>query len=75
MHVFVNLFLFFLLNVVVIHGGLFGRKKEDEKMNPKDSVALGIDMMKQTASDPDAMKEAMAMMNDPETKKVSSIDK
>jgi archaellum component FlaG (FlaF/FlaG flagellin family) len=54
-----------------VQGGLFGRKKEEEKKyDAKDSVALGIDMMKEAANDPNAMKEAMEMMNDPETKKV-----
>jgi hypothetical protein len=62
-----------LICCLTVQGGLFGRKKEEEKKyepDAKESVALGIDMMKKSSSDPEALKEAMSMMNDPETKKV-----
>ena len=51
--------------------GFFGAKKEKEeqKIGAKESVALGIDMMMQAASDPSSLKEAMSMLNDPATRK------
>lgn len=51
--------------------GFFGGKKEKEekKIGAKESVALGIDMMMQAASDPSSLKEAMSMLNDPATRK------
>lgn len=51
---------------------LFGAKKdrdEDKKIGVKESVALGVDMMMQAASDPNTLKEAMSALNDPATRK------
>lgn len=53
-------------------GALFGAKKdrdEDKKIGVKESVALGVDMMMQAASDPNTLKEAMSALNDPATRK------
>lgn len=54
----------------VVNGFFGGKKeKEEQKIGAKESVALGIDMMMQAASDPASLKEAMSMLNDPATRK------
>jgi hypothetical protein len=50
-------------------GGNKDKEDKNKKVNAKDSVAMGIDMMMDAASDPTSMKEAMSMLEDPATRK------
>ena len=65
----ITLFLILVITTSTATAFFGGKKDKEEKINAKDSVALGVDMMMQAASDPRAMKEAMSALNDPATRK------
>ena len=66
-------FVLFVIYATSFTNAFFGGKKdkeEDKKISAKDSVALGVNMMMEAASDPRAMREAMeALSNDPATRR------
>jgi uncharacterized protein YjgD (DUF1641 family) len=69
---FITLLLLLVISAPSVTFAFFGGRKDkedDQKIGAKESVALGVDMMMQAASDPRALKEAMSALNDPATRR------